>query len=1779
MFMRNAEEKRAKKLERLLKKGGTCHDPALGSLQEISNSLQRSSEAKGSEMSSDVMAKQRAILMSKSEEIKSTNVVAKEAAKGPSVSQCLKEAWGRLGHSWKMSLAPVGAMAFVAIIIFTLVLPRGVTVNPQGGITRRIADLIIPAAMAADAFTFQAETEDVGGASTSTTFLIHSKIDLSADDLARHIVIAPSRVIGDDESKILAVRVEKVDQETFRVIPAAPLEVGTAYRVELRAAVQAEGGELQARTFSWAIQTKDVFRVLSSVPSDASNTVPVNTVIEVTVSMDRWSDPAAHFSIKPEVKGKFQTKGRTITFIPDQPLAYGTVYIATWNKDWGMKDSDVTLGKDEVIRFETMSKMRAEVEQRQYHWINPSYPFVASAPGKAVRIPVYTYGKTEPSQVNIEGYVLSRERAASYLAEDGKRPWYSRAGREYGTLEASYAKERAFVATSTIQTTSWVEHLLLPSTINAGFYLLKLTSADDVNPVSSWVFLNVTNTAVYMVADKDQSIVWAMHVTENRPIEGMTVSDGSQTAKTDKDGIARLKTSAAIARTVDNTDAEHPSTVLSIGEGSSGTLLPLSDSMDLRSSFWWYGSNIDDPADRTVAYLHHDRPLYRPTDTAELSGIIQDRETGRKPFEPVTVSLMQNCTEWSCPEDRSDVKMFERVTVTPDERGFFRANLSWNSVGAQWYVLVLKRGDTVIRSQSIEIRNYIKPDYTLESATDVSEVFAGEKITGTARAAFFDGTPLSNLELSINELKQSTNDDGMVSFTFDTNVPNCDIEQNPKANCPSATYFSIAVAPTESESTSNIQDYSSVYVWNTDINLVPDWNTRFDGDKATVSVRANRVTLPSEEEESRKPISNLSVRAVVLEHWWEKVQTGTGYNEIEKTTYPTYRYDEREVASAPLEGKTDVKGNVSFSFQTKEDRSYTVVMYAKDEKGRWSVTKQWVYPCRSCYYNSSSDVSGQSENESTYISFGPTETHRESYTYRTNEVVSLSLTNDDQLLPRTSSPTYLYVKAHMGILDAKASTDPTIAFPFIESYAPNVSVKAIAFRKGGFREYTTGVYYNTEDRKLSIDLSTDNETYSPGGEATIRVKVKDEAGKPKSDTRVSIAVVDEALFKVANGSVDEDSLGSLYQSVSSGILFSAKTHRSDEDVFGGGGGGEYGGGGNEPSRKNFKDTAAYEVVTTNASGEGEVKIKLPDNITTWRVSGVAASPDRYAGNGRSSIKVTKRVFVNVVVPETFLEADRPKMKLRAYGVGLKTGEDITYTVDAPTLEMKAKEVKAKAGESVFVDIDRPVAGTHAVTIRLKSSSGTDALEKKVTIVSSRFERDEGMRTNVTTDTTLDIGTAPDVRISFVPKNRAQYLQDVNSLRWGWSQRIEGLVASRLAGTLLRDYFGEDVSEGDTSLFLNYQKSDGGIAILPHASSDVALSSRVAYTFPEGFDRVQLAQYFRDQLTQANAPREVQIEALSGLAAIGEPVLLDLRSVMALKDLTWREKLSLMRGLVAIGDLEAARPFLNEFLDGKETKDDALMADVSDKDEEDKEATVQLAAIAIRLGDTRANLLRNAVRNMWYSNVYTPLARIDFLKAAVPSAIGGEASVTYEVDGKKTKIALTDGWPRSVDLIAREVRNFKIVEVSGPVELTYLKRVATKPQTDARIKLTRTYLQDGKPSSDVLKDGGKTITVELKAEFASDAPGGCYTIQDHVPAGFSAMTGWDPWASDYSAGYVSPFEAESPTFVLCKGWQEKPIHYRVKPTARGSYTAEPAVIQHMDHSDVTALSNEQRITIE
>jgi uncharacterized protein YfaS (alpha-2-macroglobulin family) len=77
-------------------------------------------------------------------------------------------------------------------------------------------------------------------------------------------------------------------------------------------------------------------------------------------------------------------------------------------------------------------------------------------------------------------------------------------------------------------------------------------------------------------------------------------------------------------------------------------------------------------------------------------------------------------------------------------------------------------------------------------------------------------------------------------------------------------------------------------------------------------------------------------------------------------------------------------------------------------------------------------------------------------------------------------------------------------------------------------------------------------------------------------------------------------------------------------------------------RTDFRDTAFWRAsVTTDGSGVGTVQVPMPDNLTTWRLTGHALTIDTTFGSATSVVTVTQPLLLRPVQPRFLTTGDNP----------------------------------------------------------------------------------------------------------------------------------------------------------------------------------------------------------------------------------------------------------------------------------------------------------------------------------------------------------------------------------------------------------------------------------------------------------------------------------------------------------------------------------------------------------
>lgn len=118
----------------------------------------------------------------------------------------------------------------------------------------------------------------------------------------------------------------------------------------------------------------------------------------------------------------------------------------------------------------------------------------------------------------------------------------------------------------------------------------------------------------------------------------------------------------------------------------------------------------------------------------------------------------------------------------------------------------------------------------------------------------------------------------------------------------------------------------------------------------------------------------------------------------------------------------------------------------------------------------------------------------------------------------------------------------------------------------------------------------------------------------------------------------------------------------------------------EVLRSNFADLAYWNPgVHTDASGYARVSFSLPDNLTTWVVQGVVASPGTQVGQGSVDIVVTKDVIVRPVLSNIMRLGDQSRISALVHNF---TDDDQTFDV---SLDFSAGTITDNVEKKIALD--------------------------------------------------------------------------------------------------------------------------------------------------------------------------------------------------------------------------------------------------------------------------------------------------------------------------------------------------------------------------------------------------------------------------------------------------------------------------------------------------------------
>lgn len=1019
------------------------------------------------------------------------------------------------------ALKPVAVTALIITIVAGSVywLPGlWQTDNPDSPFNQ-FSKLIINTANAQDNFTLRPETADSTGVSGDVSYILTSKEAVATELVKENLVVTPA----------VPYELTSVSATEWKLTPSEPLPPNTILQVALASVYYDENGELQKRDYEWAYQVKDTFKILTVLPRNEATNVPRSTGIEITFSHDNFSKYEEYVSIAPQVAGRFETYGRTLVYVPEQPLAAGTVYTVTVKAGLPLSDGAQALAEDHRVQFETETTGGAS-----YSWGRSYFSAYESTleftPDEMPVIQVYT--DRENAEATVTAYRLNEQEYRKGWTERAGSPWWSDAFDRYRFDTGGRTAFRT-IATP-VRKGQYIQFVELPEALPVGYYVLDL--AADGNTAQVWV--QVTELSAYVTTTKTETVVWVNDIGSGTAVAGATITltglPGSWT--TDAQGVARFATPAGL---LTSGEARY----FDITTGNKRLFLPAEN-----AGYRYFYGETTRQSDDYWHYLYTDRPQYQPTDTIKFWGLLKARHEGG-----IDDTVKVSFTKEGYMDYRYNPVAIGEYAITMDEFGVFSGEIPLDSLKPDYYTLRLTVGETEIASKYIQVRPYVKPAYQLTLVPDRRAAYAGETVNLTVQASFFEGTPVPNLPLVFQmpegEYKFTTDADGKATLTYLQKYYDCtseyscwpefawlrirpqaselaDISAETSVNFYAGRRYARAEAayPGKGESTLAITTYeldtavAGESYWRQDLGDTVAGNTKIAGD--------------------------------VYKIIHTKVQTGTGYDFYTKQNYPIYHYDTHEEKIDSFSATTDAAGKYVYRRTIEPETSYRVVVRTYDGANHYDQESHYLY------YN---DGTGVNRYDSYYRNFYSFDLPEDT-TYAVGAKVAAAFTRNGETLPAGGKNRYLFLQLQNGLQEYQTADNPNYRFAFEERDVPNVHLAGIYFDGRAYHvsesawwfSDSNNVTFDTAGRELTLAVTPERETYEPGEEMTVDVRVTDAAGKPVR-AAVNLNVIDEAYYAVVGDTADPT--GEIYAQLGSGQQFFAYSHKTLSDEGGAEGGG------------------------------------------------------------------------------------------------------------------------------------------------------------------------------------------------------------------------------------------------------------------------------------------------------------------------------------------------------------------------------------------------------------------------------------------------------------------------------------------------------------------------------------------------------------------------------------------------------------------------------------------------
>ncbi len=1623
---------------------------------------------------------------------------------------------------------------------------------------------------------------DDAGVALDSGFLISSTLTLSAQGLKKYLTAEPAFDFEISSG-----------EGGFILKPQAPLTENTVYGFTL--------GSQDGRTRTWAFQTRRPFSILSVSPVDNSQEVYTYASIEVITS-HYGTDLTDYLEINPPVAGNFTNAGGYTYFYPNEGFAPSTRYTVTIKKGLESPVGDI-LPEDYIFSFTTGKDSGKSYSNRTsgiFLWGEYAETFLSSdTPIVTVGAFDENRGKGAPSTVNTtvsvyrmsgsERYMEALNARAAFLKEGGSPESYM--------YQSDTLSHVVSFDTPIFRLDEYTEggYVVFPQTLSKGYYAVNVTGTLP-NGASNTIqkLLQISDVSVFSQSVNGQTLVWLNDAASGESITGATVGvleegklNPAVSAQTGTDGTALLST----------------------GKLEGGTLFAKVDADNEFVEPVIFSAQAEPSLDEQYySFLYKDREIYRPTDTVSFWGKVLPRKSGIETPKQLTARLTSH--RWDSYLEINEV--IDEIPVAKDSSGTYSGAISFSDLagGASYFLEIVDEKETVYFTSYLNVGDFQKPLYDI--AVEPGKLFytANETVDMTLSATFYNGTPAPGLEFN-------NQNDGTIFSTDLSGVAVVKFNEDKR-------YFDSQASwqPQYLWAYFNGTGIENTYYYSSGKALVFPRSTMLrtqlvsEGFENRIVVKTNAIdtsAILSEQQVWENFPQNITGQALnipvdvnVYRVDYIKTLTGTYLDPIAKLSEPIYQYDTKETLENRYTVNT-LNGEVTLSDlpnPQSQEQYYRIEVSCKDADGR-AVTESVHIGYYTEYRQDPADwltyrftVDKAAADSMSYYGYYQ---YYDNYgaSFGLGEQVGITLFEND--LPMEKSGKVLYTLVQDSIMDKGVISTPKFSFTQELKHIPELYVRGAYF--DGRHVYSVErctIRYDAKDRTLSLKVAPDKESYRPGDKVTLTVSVADQNGAPVA-TELSVGVVDEAVFAVAGQSVDP--IESLYNSIYGHYrneTYTSYRHYSFKSWYPETGGGKGGGGDGDSMRSNFKDTAQFLTGKTDATGKTTLSFKLPDDLTSWRVTAVAVTDAAQAGVSLSNIAAKLPLFVSPLFSKTYIEGDDVLFAARAYGENLTEGTPVTFTatVSGGGGGKEDQTIPGEFGKLSNFNFGKLAAGEYKVVLGATAAEITDKVEYAFSV------KKTGLEMPITHE--IDAGGAANLAASkypiwlgFYDKQYYEYINTLNSLSSARGNRVDQQIAAVVANSLMEKYSDNDdiielYADKDLTVdFADYQNSNGGIRAYIYDYEDIVLTARVAVAAPELFDQRAIILALNRQLRGgAYAPSDTAA-AIMGLAALKQPVLTDAKALLKNKDvLSDNGILYLILALAYLGDTDGAQAAFDANIAPKiesnetwafyniksgqlnqATTDDLSYSDYYANYGKGEQLTLTTTGANLRttalvllaaqqLGFDNTDAFLRYVRDNSAYDASTLLEQTAYLARFVPKNTD-TAVVAFNRGLFPTTLELKKGGIRFVPFSKNQLVKSNITVKNGDVGIVASlvgtpDHLGSAPSGD--ITVTKTI----RPESGSVLKAGELALIELTVTLGDNAPAGEYKLAEWVPSSLRYSNtyldkGIDMWleSQENQRLMITLYHASEDTFAM-DGTRQRKNTYRYSYLARCVMEGESTV---------------------